>query len=68
LLIFERVVTVPDSDVALYVFTDSEKGHTIYLSNTTNMSVVDEVKNKLGNPRAAGFMAGDHECSDCNGC
>jgi len=68
LLIFERVVTVPDSEVALYVFTDSEKGHTVYLSHTGTMNVLDQTKSKTGNIRAAGFMAGDQNCTDCNGC
>jgi hypothetical protein len=68
LLIFERVATVPDSDVALYVFIDSEKGHTVYLANTGTMNVVDQAKSRNSSARAAGFMSDDHNCIDCNGC
>lgn len=66
MLELERVVRVPDSEAAIYVFTDIEKGHTVYMSHTGVMTVLE--KEKSSKVRAAGFMLGADECSSCSGC
>lgn len=66
MLEFAKAVKVPDSDAAVYVFSDAEKGHIVYLSHTGAMTVVE--KEKSSKVRAAGFMVGTDECSGCSGC
>lgn len=65
---FECVVKASDNDVAVYVFTDPEKGHTVYLSHTGMMSVVEAEQKKSARVKAAGFAIADSSCSSCNGC
>jgi hypothetical protein len=66
MLELDRVVKGPDSEAAIYVFTDTEKGHTVYMSHTGVMTVIE--KEGSGKVRAAGFMLGSDECSSCSGC
>jgi len=68
MLIFEREVKVPDSNVAVYVFADTEKGHTVYLSHTGMISVVEADRANGAKVRAAGFAISGSDCSNCNGC
>ncbi len=68
MLEFERTVTAPGGDAAVNVFTDTEKGHVVYLSHTGTMVVVDNAKVKDGRTRAAGFMVASSSCGSCDGC
>ncbi len=68
MLIFEREVKAADSNVAVYVFTDPEKGHTVYLSHPGMLSVVEADRASGARIRAAGFAISGSDCSSCNGC
>ena len=46
MLEFERAVQAPDEKAAVYVFVDKEKGHTVYVSHTGSMTVVEQDKSK----------------------
>jgi hypothetical protein len=68
MLKFEQMVKAPERDAAVYVFIDAEKGHTLYLSHTGMMTVIEAEKSKSGTMRAAGFVVGQSGCSGCDGC
>lgn len=68
MLEFERVVKATDSDVAVYVFCDSERGHIVYTSHTGTMVVVEKEKSQNGKVRAAGFSIEESSCAGCDGC
>lgn len=68
MLKFADKVEAPGSDAAVYVFTDSEKGHTVYLSYTGMLTVVEEDKAKNRSSRMVGFTVGSSDCGNCDGC
>lgn len=68
MLEFERTVKAPDSNVAVHVFIDPEKGHTVYLSHTGMITVIEQEKSKSSKVRAVGFATVGSDCSSCNGC
>jgi hypothetical protein len=68
MLRFEEKIAATDSDAAVYVFFDKEKGHTVYLSHTGMLTVVEDDKPKNKSARAVGFSAGGSDCSSCDGC
>lgn len=68
MLKFTDKVEAPDGGAAVYVFSDLEKGHTVYLTCTGMLTVVEEDKAKKKNARIAGFTIDDDECGNCGGC
>lgn len=67
MLNFAKAVQADNLEVAVYVFVDAEKGHTVYVSHNGSMTVVEDDKKTKGTQRAAGFLV-NNDCSDCNGC
>ena len=70
MLEYKASVKVPGDDkAAVNVFCDDEKGHTIYLSHSGTMVVVENDKSKNNQKtKAAGFSVAADTCNSCNGC
>ena len=70
MLEFITSVMVPGNDkVAVNVFCDKEKGHTIYLSHTGALVVVETDRAKGSQQiKAAGFSVAADSCNSCDGC
>lgn len=69
MLTFKQVAQNPEGTAAIYVFTDEEKGHTVYLSQSGQLFVVEAENHPNSKTRAAGFAVGNSSsCSDCDGC
>lgn len=68
MLEFECVAKAQDTDIAVYVFYDPDRGHTVYASHTGTLVVVEKDRSHSGKVRAAGFTLEDNSCSGCDGC
>ncbi len=67
MLEFLKSVKADDGTVSVSVFTDAEKGHTVYVTHTGAI-VIAESEKKGTKTRAAGFAIGVDNCTGCEGC